>query len=320
MTSADQAPVETAAERRIDRATVVTGDRVCTRCGYNLIGQGVAREPHYDLLIVRCPECATVASVQEYPLLGRWAHRWGVILAVLWCIFLTAMVPATAGTIFGWSMACVDEGVRDYSSHLRQLERDGTAPPAAASPATVAPIITTPGSRTVIIQNSMWSTGFSQWWSTQDPDALLAAAGGWRRAVDWEALWTWIPATIFAFVFGWFWSIALLHLRRRWLVVPAAVVVIVLALFMSGILGVWLMVEPTSAWDASGKQLGSGLLTLTAGYSLLPLALGLFAGRPLTRLIVRGLLTPRLRGSLALLWTAEGLTPPLGSISHHVGR
>ena len=44
---------------------LVTGDRFCTGCNYNLIGQRVVREEHYSLFIVRCPECATVASVQD---------------------------------------------------------------------------------------------------------------------------------------------------------------------------------------------------------------------------------------------------------------
>ena len=56
--------------------SVLTGDRACISCGFNLVGQQVTREPVYGMLLVRCPECNTAASLQEYPLLGKWASRW----------------------------------------------------------------------------------------------------------------------------------------------------------------------------------------------------------------------------------------------------
>jgi hypothetical protein len=46
------------------RISTLIGDRLCIKCGYNLVGQPIMRETHYDMLILRCPECATVASVQ----------------------------------------------------------------------------------------------------------------------------------------------------------------------------------------------------------------------------------------------------------------
>ena len=59
-----------------ERVSALDGDRLCTNCHYNLIGQPVLREPYYQMFIVRCPECATVAALQEFPPLGRWSHRW----------------------------------------------------------------------------------------------------------------------------------------------------------------------------------------------------------------------------------------------------
>ena len=47
-------PSSTDAAQRI---AILIGDRFCTRCAYNLVGQSVLREPHYNMLIVRCPEC-----------------------------------------------------------------------------------------------------------------------------------------------------------------------------------------------------------------------------------------------------------------------
>ena len=79
------------AEQRI---STLVGDRLCIKCGYNLTGQHVLREPHYEMLIVRCPECATVASMQEYPLLGRWAGRWAALAAGLWFLLAFGLLMA----------------------------------------------------------------------------------------------------------------------------------------------------------------------------------------------------------------------------------
>ena len=77
--------------------SVIVGDRLCVHCGYNLTGQNIYREPHYDLLIARCPECGSVASVLEYPVLGRWANRWAAVIAALWVVVLLAVWLGSAG-------------------------------------------------------------------------------------------------------------------------------------------------------------------------------------------------------------------------------
>lgn len=86
-----------------ERVSILVGDRLCVSCGFNLAGQSVAREPHYRMLIVRCPECATVASLQEFPILGKWAARWGGVLAAAMILVTLAFALGTAGTIFGMS-------------------------------------------------------------------------------------------------------------------------------------------------------------------------------------------------------------------------
>jgi hypothetical protein len=109
------------------RVSVLTADRMCTTCGYNLVGQVVVRERHYGMLIVRCPECAAVASVQEYPLLGRWAGRWGAILATLWFILLLGMWPATSAIVLGWTAVAAvaaEDSARPYGQYLRTLHAE----------------------------------------------------------------------------------------------------------------------------------------------------------------------------------------------------
>jgi hypothetical protein len=86
-----------------ERVSILVGDRLCVTCGFNLAGQSVVREPHYRMLIARCPECATVASLQEFPILGKWAMRWGGVLAAAWFVVMLLLTLGSAGAIFGMS-------------------------------------------------------------------------------------------------------------------------------------------------------------------------------------------------------------------------
>jgi hypothetical protein len=327
-------------ERRLG---LVTGDRLCVECGYNLVNQPILREPHYDLVIVRCPECGAVASVQEYPLLGRWAARWGALLATLWLIFLVAAWPGTSGVLLGWSVGAAEEASWPYARVLRRLHREdseaaaavgaptpGSAaagPTAPAGPAATAPtpIPLPPGvdeqmieeiqlmqqGQQVIVQSTT-TTGrqdFEDWWAQQDPDALFEQAGGWRSAAGWGLV-IWIPATIFALLFGWFWSIALLQMRQRWLYVWALLVIGLTALFAIVPMTGWLSRPPTGSSTVARQHIGTVFMYVTVAYTTLPLMIGMTIGRPITRGLVRALLPPRLRGSLAILWTAVGKEVP----------
>ncbi len=288
---------------------LVTGDRICTKCSYNLIGQQVVREEHYSLLIVRCPECASVTSVQEYPLLGGWAVRWGVVLAALWCLLLIGMWPASSGIICGMSLAVGDEASRTYARHLEGLHtasRPQTAGPAAPVAST---IITTPGGTT--IQTSFaGSAGFDTWWGQQDHQAVLAASGGWRGAVNGEAFLFLIPTVCLLFAVGWLWSVFLIQLRRPWLLVWAVAIVGLACVFL--LVPILELHLQMASWSrtAARQELALPAVGIGLVFCIAALVMGLWFGRPLSRLIVRGLLPPRLRSSLALLWTAEGLNPP----------
>jgi len=307
MTATKTAPSPSPSTRRRETPRIITGDRFCTQCGYNLIGQQVVREEHYALLVVRCPECATVASVQEYPLLGGWAVRWGAILAVLWFIFLVGMWPASSGIVCGMSIAVTDEASRSYSRHLDALyEASQTQTGGQPARGAGGRIVTIPGGT---IQFGP-SGNFGNWWKQQDRQAVLAAAGGWRGAVAGDAFLLLIPTGLLVFGVGWFWSVSLIQVKRPWLIICAAMIMLLAVIFAAPLVLEWH--THSSFWSryAANQQLGLTSLAICMGFCILPLALGLWLGRPLTRLSVRALLPPRLRSSLALLWTAEGLAPP----------
>lgn len=110
-----------------ERIAVVSGDRACGSCGFNLHGQNVVREEHYDMLMVRCPECGQVASLHEYPVLGPWAKRVGFVLAAVWLLVMLAAVGATIGALMGGSIiaseAAMSGVTRDISAaHARHAE------------------------------------------------------------------------------------------------------------------------------------------------------------------------------------------------------
>jgi hypothetical protein len=289
---------------------IVTGDRMCTGCGYNLVGQQIVREDHYSMLIVRCPECSTIASVQEYPLLGGWASRWGALLAALWFIFLIGMWPASSGIICGMSVVIADESARSYSRYLTDLQSESEAQAAGQTAQAGQPGTSVIRIQGTTIQYSSAGSDFEKWWLQQDHQALLAAAGGWRGAVHGEAFLILIPTAFMVFAVGWFWSVCLIQLKRRWLVMCAAAIFFLACVFVIPIVLEWHTLGGSWARMAATQQLGPPSLAICMGFCLIPLGLGLWLGRPLTRLFIRGLLPPRLRYSLALLWTAEGLDPP----------
>jgi hypothetical protein len=289
-------------------ARIVTGDRFCTKCGYNLIGQTIVREEHYAMLIVRCPECATVASVQEYPLLGSWSVRWGAILAALWFIVLLGLWPAASGLVCGMCFTVTDEATRSYARHLDQLmEADEAQAANAPAPGQGGQVINMPGGRTI----RFGPIGdFGKWWQQQDRAAVLADAGGWRGVIDGEAFLLLVPMGLLVFAAGWVWSVCLLQLKRRWLIVCAAAIMLLAAVFVSPLVMEWQTLSATWSRYAANQQLGLPLLGICAVFAAIALGLGLWLGRPLTRLGIRLLLPPRLCYSLSVLWTAEGLKPP----------
>jgi hypothetical protein len=281
----------------------VHGDRLCIRCGYNLLGQPVVRERHYEMLIVRCPECGTVASIQEYPLLGRWANRWAALLAALWFLVLVVLLFVTSIQVMDLAWTVGNLSCRSYADAIAAkqtvwLNERGEDP-------------------------SDYQYGFEYrgagYYTLFDPDfkdecdfdALLAERGGWVAMTDWPALLEWPMAFLYLSPLGAVWSVALIHIRRGWLAIPALVI-----LGVAFAMGLWWgqqmdwMMGVDSCGDQAHAQIGRWFTIASLIFAFFPLMLGMVLGRPVVRLFVRLLLPPRMRGALAILWTAEGLPPP----------
>jgi hypothetical protein len=294
------------------RVSTLVGDRLCTRCGYNLVGQTIWRETHYNLLIVRCPECGTVASVQEYPLLGRWAGRWAALLAAVWLLVCLGMLFATAGIMYGFSQEAARDSCRTFAKHLAERQKtwmEGQNAAGTLNPA-MSWVLSQPA--------GAYMAADPNWSEQQDLKAILAELGGWMKVVDWRALEIWSRMGLTLLPFGCFWGVAMIQLRRwrlaLFLLAPLALVGIF------AMIGWLFRSDPQMApWSYYGmtelarREMGLPIELLTMAFGAAVLLAGLMIGRPLTRLLIRALLPPRLRSSLALLWIADGLTPPLAS-------
>lgn len=351
-----------------ERVSVLVGDRLCVSCGFNLAGQSVVREPHYRMLIVRCPECATAASLQEYPVLGKWANRWGGVLAA-GMIFVTLLLAlGTAGTIFGMSYAVArvaskplaDLIAKEHSAWARsaretqsssQMERataaaavaraeaEAAAAAAAAEPSSVelkaradaaALSLSQAEQRLVNVQATIdqqvqWQTYYDtswvsvDWLAQQESGDLISRARAEGTKQIGSAIRLWMLQAMIVFTLGCLWGVALLHARARRMALVCVVILAIAAVFAAiqragGGVGTTIMgttqMEFTS--DVATRMLGVLPLALPAGLAAVPLFLGMISGRPLARLYVRLVLPPRLRGPLATLWIADGLSPPSG--------
>lgn len=283
-----------ASEQRVSN---LVGDRLCATCGYNLTGQAVLREPHYNMLIVRCPECAAVASVQEYPLLGRWANRWAALGAGVWMLIVVGLWIGTGAAIFGFSIGTTETAAWKYSQFISNKYEVWRTQSSGQ----------TQGQVTIVRNVNDWQT----WWKQQDRDALFAEAGGWLGAVHWPSLLLWMPYAAVAFTLGCVWAAILIGRNWRGRMV-AMLLIMTVALFFSSISYLeWQNDLYGWSWNSGRQELGPTFLGMSLVFGAIVLSAGLLVGRSIIRGLIRLLLPPRMRNSLAMLWTADGLKPPV---------
>lgn len=277
----------------------INADRPCARCGFNLFGQPLVREAHYGLIAVRCSECGQVAALQEYPALGRWADRWARTLAALWIVVLFAAAGLQFGPTFGMLLA----GTEIASENLGQ----------AIALAYDAHTRTNTGAAATAPQYSVggWLLVEIDWWR-EHGDALIGSNGGLAALINRRYTWLLTPLNLVSFAAGIFWSVCLLGARRHRVVVPALLPPMV-ALIMA-----WLAHTDPLTGNATmvpAREIATGatkriVLPLLAGTATLSLLLGVWQGRRIARTVVRLSLPPRMRSSLAILWTRDGLPSP----------
>jgi hypothetical protein len=274
-----------------ERVSTLLADRPCSKCLFNLIGQSVVRERRYGLLIVRCPECGTVASLQEYPLLGRWASRWAAVAAAAWLLLAVAVTFGLAGVMFGFTLGTMETTSmplqRVIASAYEEHQKAQGVP---------------------VNQVSGWWNIDQNWWDAQDRSDLLEKAGGWRGAVQWWGFLIWAIGAAILFPLASVWAVAAAH-RRGWrLLLTYLPMLLIAAMFFS--MANFSGNRWFGASELATRMLWPVTLPICAAMAVLPLIAGAFLGRPLARLLVRLWLPPRLRVPLSFLWICDGKPPP----------
>ncbi len=317
-TSQDQPPDSDATQTatRDPVVSTVIGDRCCTACGFNLIGAPIIRESHYSMLIIRCPECGTCAAVQEYPLLGRWTRRFAALMAAMLLLVMLGAAAGSVGLVQVQSWWLGEEASWDLAGRIGRTHD-----------AWFGELPTTERDRILRqyplgrgwMGGNQFSAVLVEWWESEGDRSVYTSGVGFWSEFDPQSLQVvpWLVLTSLGI--GAFWSIALVYQRR----IVVMILVCVFAIVGGAIVGFgqWHLYDMSSylgqgwryAYSLAYERVGVPVAIAAAALMLVFMCIGAWLGRPVTRFAVCLLLPPRLRGPLAILWTAEGKAPPTRS-------
>lgn len=289
------------------RVSTVVGDRLCVACGFNLTGQPVFKESVYNLFIVRCPECGAVASLQEYPMLGKWANRWAALAAALWFAVIGAGVFGLGVSFFA-SSAAGTAVAADSASRAIIMEWVG----APSGQGALEKVRKTSGDPNRILTG--WSSMDTTWWDSQNGWAVLKRHGGWRKIVIGPVISILAGTLVAGVVGGVILSVAMLHVPRRRLtlsmLLPIAVAAAFQAIFYTNVTTSYAGAWGFTVRDAAAHLIAPATMTTTDAFAYIGLVIGAVIGRSVVRGLARAMLPPRMRSSLSFLWIAAGKEPP----------
>ncbi len=309
-------PAPPSSGSRTEPTSAIIGDRACVKCGFNLHGQIVVRDPEYGLLVARCPECGTAASLQEHPILGRWASRWAAMLAAVWLLVIVGLILFSGVVIGLISVGLATDACKpireriatSFKEHLVAEQAAMTQEEFQTAYPNFISIASWPADQ------YPWVT--ASWWEGQDAAAFLG--NGPLDNYDWRIAKTWIPFGLFTFTAGVFLAVTIAHRRGFTLVLPALAIGSISAALVLLVTGEDPVLSAFSGTNWGGLVDLNGLAALhAAGFAFVTvlvqtavIAAGLMVGRPLARLIVRALVPPRIRAPLGFLWSADRLPQP----------
>jgi len=295
---------------------VLLGDRLCVACGFNLHGQTIAREPHYGMLSVRCPECSTMASLQEYPVLGAWARRMGMVLALVWAVAMLLLAFFTGLTVYFGATGVAVEATRPAARQIGLAFKEYVL---AHDELTASGTPYSSEFAWMVQQPDPELNYVDEGWFTQQTMSTLAS----RPPIGPRLLVHAIPFALGMAAWGAAWSVASMHRRvGRRLLAPVVVCCLAGAMLVLAHLrpatsqsGFGTYVMQGWGWGipasmAAERAFGLPAALLGLGLGVCSLAVGVVLGRPLARLAARLLLPPHQRGPLAGLWHVDGLPSP----------
>ncbi len=274
--TADTSDQPNEAPKTDERLGTITGVRVCAKCGFNLMGQLILREPIYNLIVARCPECGQVTPLQEYPTLGRTAKRWATLLGGVWVLFVLGASVGISFAMMGLMFGAVEVGGDDFSDAL-------------------------PG--------DWWQTSAdreTQLQTLQDMGGVIAAIDPWILSL-------WFGGAVLSLIAGIGASIVMLGIRGvRLALVPMLLLIVPVvgfgirrAVVLAEIKGGSVGTSEIAEW-----LMGPHITAITLVIFAVMLAAGATFGRRIVRALVVLLLPPPMRAGLAPLWLTDGKDLP----------
>jgi len=297
---------------------VLAEDRFCSGCDENLLDAAIVREARYGMTIVTCPRCGRVEQIEGRPL-RRTEQRWTGLVLGFAIIGLLALWAPSNFAVMGISVAVAEEATsRLWSEVIRVYEQEFPADAGGRFDEDVQ-VVTTPGAgpaaapavQVVVTEaDPGLRDRFGAWFAGQDRAALFDRIGGWGAVMEWNVLWPWLVAGFVPLGFGILWSMVLLNVSRRRMVLawPCVCVWSILAVAAMAIAAT--MIPVRTPHDAAMAIAVPRVLPMIGLYYAMLLLAGMVIGRSVLRGMVRLTLSPRAISAMARLWLVDGLPPP----------
>lgn len=271
----------------------IRADRACVGCGFNLYGQTVTREAHYGLAIARCPECGTVAALQQYPAMTHWVNRFRMIIAAIYVLLLVAFFVGSTVGVSAFAFGASSVASENLRRHLSDSNQAWNEQQDTQQTTTGLPFYTSNLSQEYIEEEFPNAIeDFGPLWGNMDPEWIIVL----------------VPAVMVCFTIGVFWSVALLGAsRKRTLLVPLISCAIgcsfIIAANRPDYNNAWI-------WNLAHELYIPSMTPVVILIEFVALACGVWLGRKLARFTVRVALPPRSRVPLSILWSRDGLELP----------
>jgi hypothetical protein len=290
-------------QRPLARHTQLETDLFCEHCGYNLHGQPVNRDERLGILVCRCPECGRFHPAgHRTTATSVWLSRFAAALLGFWTLIVIAVVVLAAilfGAITYMHLDMFTEGVQVAGPNEREVEYRQMPASGPGGSSNWGPVYKDTG------ETAPEPIEYRVRLRKFDPNPRQRRSP-YREII--EALVmihlfsvaTGFVAGVLAAVFLWHWQ------RRRY--VYLMLLPLVSALFVIGTIltqDYWVWIQ---RWGIE-RTLYYGSVQAAAVF------LGVLAGRPIARTLVRMFIPPRPRQHLNFLWHIDGKTPPAATVA-----
>jgi len=293
---------------------LVTEDRFCAACDENLHDAAIVREARYGMTIITCPRCGHVEQVEGRPL-RRTEQRWTGLVLGFAVIGLLTLWLFSNFAIAALCFNIAEEASGNLWPDINQLYEQSHPADAGGQfdddVQVVMPTGPLQGVQVIVTEaDPALRDRFGAWFAGQDRGAVFDRAGGWGAALQWSRLWPWLLIGIVPLAIGVLWSMVLLNVSRRRMVLAWPGVCMWTLLAVTTMAAVSPALQIRSPFDAAQALVLPRVLPLIGLYYLTLLLVGLIIGRSLMRAFVRLALSPRGISALAQLWLVDGLPPP----------